>query len=268
MRGLLFTKILTFLSLISIGTQAQFNGCLQKSELLQLQNLDLSNASVLMRAKSWKFDGIKEASSPSESRFSAINQAVVWKSPDGNESIYYFDNEDQANFIIVKLPEECYNTMISGFSEKQNGTTSVYEGKLITTFVSNEVSIEFLEGAKKNFEIRLYANSDKEKFYELISVQTDPNGESGGPNWSLSGRSILNNPKVEGTAPDEGTVIVDIWVDANGNVTKAIANAAKSNTSNGTLFKMAEDSARKAKFNSSSSVNEQKGSIKIAFKLH
>jgi TonB family protein len=94
------------------------------------------------------------------------------------------------------------------------------------------------------------------------------NGSGSGANWSLSGRTILNNPKVQGNAPDEGTVTVDIWVDKNGNVTKAIANAAKSNTSNGTLFKMAEDAARKAKFNSSASGNEQKGSIKITFKLH
>ncbi len=93
-------------------------------------------------------------------------------------------------------------------------------------------------------------------------------GGGSGSNWSLAGRQILNNPKVQGNAPDEGTVTVDIWVDANGNVTKAIANAAKSNTSNGTLFKMAEDAARKAKFNSSAGGNEQKGSIKITFKLH
>jgi TonB family protein len=93
-------------------------------------------------------------------------------------------------------------------------------------------------------------------------------GGGSGSNWSLAGRQILNNPKVQGNAPDEGTVTVDIWVDANGNVTKAIANAAKSNTTSGTLFKMAEDAARKAKFNSSASGNEQKGSIKITFKLH
>jgi TonB family protein len=93
-------------------------------------------------------------------------------------------------------------------------------------------------------------------------------GSGSGMSWNLAGRSMLNTPKVNGTAPDEGTVTVDIWVDANGNVTKAIANAAKSNTTSGTLFKMAEDAARKAKFNSSASGNEQKGSIKITFKLN
>jgi TonB family protein len=93
-------------------------------------------------------------------------------------------------------------------------------------------------------------------------------GSGSGMSWKLDGRSMKSTPKVNGTAPDEGTVTVDIWVDANGNVTKAMANAAKSNTSNGTLFRMAEDAARKAKFSSSASGNEQKGSIKITFKLN
>jgi TonB family protein len=93
-------------------------------------------------------------------------------------------------------------------------------------------------------------------------------GSGSGMSWSLSGRTLLNTPKVNGNAPDEGTVTVDIWVDANGNVTKAMANAAKSNTTSGALFKMAEDAARKAKFNSSPTGNEQKGSIKITFKLN
>jgi hypothetical protein len=93
-------------------------------------------------------------------------------------------------------------------------------------------------------------------------------GSGSGMSWKLDGRSIVNTPKVTGTAPDEGDVMVDIWVDANGVVTKAIANAAKSNTSNGTLFKMAEEAARKAKFSTTVGGKEQMGSIKIKFKLH
>ena len=93
-------------------------------------------------------------------------------------------------------------------------------------------------------------------------------GSGSGMSWNLPGRVMKSTPEVKGTAPDEGTVTVDIWVDANGNVTKAIANAANSNTSNGALFKMAEDAARKAKFDSSPSGNEQKGSLKITFRLN
>jgi TonB family protein len=253
---------------MSIGVQAQLNDCLQKSELLQLQAFDLTNATSMMRTKGWKFDGVKETSSSVESSFSAINQAVVWKGRDGNENIYYYDNEDQANFIIAKLREECYSALISSFSEKQNGSTSVYQGSLVTTFVSNEVYVEFLEGVKKDFEIRLYSRNDKERFYELTSVRPFSGGKGNDGNWNLSGRQLLNNPVAQGAAPDEGTVTVDIWVNSSGNVTKAVANAAKSNTSNGTLFKMAEDAARKAKFDSSLNSNDQKGTIKITFKLN
>ncbi|MFM9006699.1 MAG: hypothetical protein ACKOSR_14555, partial [Flavobacteriales bacterium] len=69
-------------------------------------------------------------------------------------------------------------------------------------------------------------------------------GSGAGVDWKLDGRSIINKPKVTGTAPDEGTVTVDIWVDAKGAVIKAIATSAKSNSSNGTVFKMAEEDAR------------------------
>jgi hypothetical protein len=92
-------------------------------------------------------------------------------------------------------------------------------------------------------------------------------GSGSGMSWNLPGRTLLNTHKVQSNAPDEGTVTVDIWVDSNGNVLKAIANAAKSNTSNGTLLKMAEEAALKAKFNRSAAGNEQKGTFKITFKL-
>lgn len=91
-------------------------------------------------------------------------------------------------------------------------------------------------------------------------------GNGGGFQWELKGRSITRNPSITETAPDEGVVVVDIWVDKDGNVTKAVANPAKSTTTNGQLYKLAENSAKKAKF-SAGAANEQKGSIKITFKL-
>lgn len=91
-------------------------------------------------------------------------------------------------------------------------------------------------------------------------------GSGGGMNHTLAGRSWRVKPNINETAPDEGEVVVDIWVDKEGNVTKAIANPAKSTTSNGQLYKLAESAAKKAKF-SAGSQNEQKGTIKIIFKL-
>ncbi len=85
--------------------------------------------------------------------------------------------------------------------------------------------------------------------------------------YTLAGRSMSRRPSISETAPDEGVVVVDIWVDKNGNVTKAVANPAKSNSINSQLYKLAEKAAKQAKFSTSTS-NEQKGEIKITFKLN
>lgn len=88
-------------------------------------------------------------------------------------------------------------------------------------------------------------------------------------NFDLQGRTMNRKPSITETAPDEGKVVVDIWVDKNGNVTKAVANAAKSNTTNSKLYALAEKAAKTAKFNANpNGNNEQKGTITINFKLN
>jgi TonB family protein len=100
------------------------------------------------------------------------------------------------------------------------------------------------------------------------------NGPGSGPgnggmnsSYSLSGRSMSRKPSINENAPEEGVVVVDIWVDKDGNVTKAVANPALSTSSSAQLYKLAESAAKKAKF-STSAQNEQKGTIKITFTLH
>lgn len=90
---------------------------------------------------------------------------------------------------------------------------------------------------------------------------------SGGGDFQLKGRDMKRNPSIDETAPEEGFVVVDIWVDKDGNVTKAVANPSKSTSSSAKLYKLAEKAAKNAKFSSSSAV-EQKGTISINFKLH
>lgn len=101
------------------------------------------------------------------------------------------------------------------------------------------------------------------------------NGPGSGPgsgglnaNFSLSGRSMNRKPTLKETAPEDGIVVVDIWVDKDGNVTKAVANPQKSQATSAKLFQLAEKAAKDAKFSASSSQNEQKGTITITFKLN
>lgn len=94
-------------------------------------------------------------------------------------------------------------------------------------------------------------------------------GTGSGVSYSLAGRKLNQNSIKKEAAPDVGKVVVDIWVDKNGNVTKAVTNPSLSNTTNSQLYSMAEKAAKNAKFSpSETGANEQKGTITINFVMH
>jgi len=94
-----------------------------------------------------------------------------------------------------------------------------------------------------------------------------PGSGGGMSKWELDGRKMNTKPTLSEIAPEEGIVEVHIWVDANGNVTKAIPYMKGSNTTSSKLFELAIKAAKKAKFNASNDA-EQKGTITIKFVLN
>jgi len=108
--------------------------------------------------------------------------------------------------------------------------------------------------------------------------QGDPNGDPNAKNhygtpgqgntisYNLTGRNKKSLPKPDYNSREEGLVVVSIWVDQNGNVTKAIAGARGTTTTNTHLLKIATDAAYKAKFYEKSDAPfEQKGTITYNF---
>lgn len=96
------------------------------------------------------------------------------------------------------------------------------------------------------------------------------NGKADGvPNARLKGRNVLGAlPKPDYTVQDEGTVVVEIWVNKSGNVTKAVAGAQGTTVSNPTLWAAARVAAMKTHFNQSVDAPElQQGTITYIFKL-
>jgi len=90
-------------------------------------------------------------------------------------------------------------------------------------------------------------------------------GKSNGASWSLAGRGLngtLSKPSYNSNS--EGTVVVSIRVDANGNVVSATKGAG-TNTSDQALIQAACDAAKKAKFTSGDGVAV--GTITYVFKL-
>lgn len=93
-------------------------------------------------------------------------------------------------------------------------------------------------------------------------------GGGDGVNFSLSGRSALKLPPPEYPKQKSGTVVVQVTVDRNGNVTHAVPGVKGSTTLDTDLIKAAEKAARMAKFDvSPNAPASQTGTITYIFKL-
>ncbi len=93
-------------------------------------------------------------------------------------------------------------------------------------------------------------------------------GDGRGTSFDLSGRIAKVIPKPEYNVREQGTVVVRIWVDKEGNVIKAEAGAKGTTTTSVELFKRAVNAAKKAKFSpNSNALEEQKGTITYHFVL-
>ncbi len=85
---------------------------------------------------------------------------------------------------------------------------------------------------------------------------------------NLSGRSVLKLPPPEYPSQKSGKVVVEVTVDKDGNVTKAIPGIKGSTTLDNELLKAAEKAALVAKFNVSANAPAyQKGTITYVFRL-
>lgn len=89
------------------------------------------------------------------------------------------------------------------------------------------------------------------------------------PNARLKGRNTLGAiPRPAYSEQDEGVVVVDIWVDNYGNVTKAIPGGQGTSVSNSKLWAAARAAALKTHFNQSADAPAlQQGTITYKFKL-
>lgn len=98
----------------------------------------------------------------------------------------------------------------------------------------------------------------------------DGNGGSGsGVSFDLAGRSKRQIPKPSNNFTERGIVVVTIFVNRNGDVTRVISGAKGTTTANLELRRLAEQAARLAKFSPKEDApEEQKGTITYIFELN
>ncbi len=96
-----------------------------------------------------------------------------------------------------------------------------------------------------------------------------PGGVGGGTSFSLAGRSVRSLPAPSRNFTTEGTVVVSIWVNRAGFVTRAVPGAKGTTTSNAQLQQLAKTAAEKARFDPKPDApEEQKGTITYHFDLN
>lgn len=93
-------------------------------------------------------------------------------------------------------------------------------------------------------------------------------GGKDGNGWELSGRNMIGEPKLSEKPTEEGKVVLRIYVDKNGKVTKVVPLVEEGNTTSSYLFKLAEKAALTAKFNvAPDAPASQSGKLTFNFKL-
>lgn len=91
-------------------------------------------------------------------------------------------------------------------------------------------------------------------------------GKGGGISFSLKGRNSKSLPIPEYTSNEQGTVIVKIWVNTKGEVTRVQAGERGTTTSDRSLWKLAENAALRARFSPDDDAPEdQTGTITYKF---
>jgi TonB family protein len=89
-----------------------------------------------------------------------------------------------------------------------------------------------------------------------------------GSSFELGGRSMIAGPKIGEKPTEEGKVVLNIWVDRQGNILRTSQNLKESTTTSQYLFNLAQNAAKKAKFNPlPSATPEQRGKMTFIFIL-
>jgi TonB family protein len=101
---------------------------------------------------------------------------------------------------------------------------------------------------------------------ENISNKEGQGGMGEGISFSLAGRKAKHVPKPAYNSSDQGKVVVTIWVDKYGKVTRTAISAKGTTVTDTQLWKQAREAAQRAKFSTNLDAPEiQKGTITYNF---
>jgi TonB family protein len=145
--------------------QPQTNGCFNKHQVLKMQSTSLSDLTSFMQMENWRFDGVADVARSEHFGAAVSNKAVKWVRGYDSEQVYFYDNSDELNFVVLVLSDDCYKALFSEFSNSQNGVTSVVNNSLITSFSNGGIRVEFTEiAASREHVVRVFEKSQLDRY--------------------------------------------------------------------------------------------------------
>jgi len=217
-----------------------------------------------------ELENLTDYSSPKP--FTLLIEILPNRGINTNTEIPYFLFEKSSiihlNIKINKIeyPEanEKINILENNKSKSLNTDTSGINNTVLNKHkIYNEIKVSDSSGKEKN------GNKDNRGLNNGNPNSKNEEYTSEKGNYiacKLTDRKFKLMPKPVYNSEDEGIVVVDIWVDKNGDVIKAVAGAKGTTTTSMTLWKLAEDAAKRAKFNADPNASqEQKGTITYTF---
>ncbi len=110
-------------------------------------------------------------------------------------------------------------------------------------------------------------NGDGDQFGDGSGVGGNGQGDSPGDGKYNPNRKVTKAPTFDSYSQEEGTIALDIWVDANGNVFKTRIKASKSTSGSAYLISLAEKAAKTMKYDKKPGAGiEHVGYKKFTFK--
>jgi TonB family protein len=194
-------------------------------------------------------------------------QAQPTPTNNAEDEIVSEDNNETPKLISTKSKDsktEKTKPTVEKPVEKQVNTTALFNRK---TNNSNQGGNEGVTG--KNGD---QGNPDGSLYSKNHDGKPDGKGNSGKPgangiSYNLKGRSHLKLPLPDDSSQKEGTVVVEIKVNSNGDVIYANPGIKGSNTIDKHLYNVAKEAALKAKFDKKTGAPDQNGTITYHFVL-
>lgn len=193
---------------------------------------------------------------------------------------HFRGSQPQAEEIDRTKPVELVQKAESHYVSKSENLTPVAKndthGDVDVPAVEKEPELDpraaFPGMAKKDTSLTAphAARESSDKFKAGHPEGNTDSGKTGGkPNAHLKGRNVVGNlPYPSGSTQKEGVVVVSIWVDQYGKVTKAQAGADGTTVTDSELWNAARVAAMGAHFNMSPEAPAlQQGKITYVFKL-